>query len=766
MSTTITTKKRRRKKVQAKEQDFTMMDGSEQVEEGLDLTNGLPAVDFDTLIEAEMHIYPFRFRKSGLYIKSTRFRFPFPFPFRRRIKPAISSSLNTGDQVSINLDQLDDEEKENLRIRPFLLYEEFRLDVDGLYPQMTASGYLRFPKVHYIAKLVKTSASTYAGKIWYKYGNTASFPYTKIKVAVNNAFAPSSKKVKVKFYGPGRITKTSTYTYKSNYFRHVNLEYDCEQGVTPVLEINTHAHPNRPPNLNNENISLDTIYRRAGFGVTRAHDNVVPSALNGANGKWSNMELHDAMQTYWSKFSNAPNWALWTFFAKQHDMGPGLGGIMFDSIGPNHRQGTAIFNDSFINNAPPREANPIAFRKRMKFWTAAHEMGHAFNLAHSWQKSLGTPWIPLANEPEARSFMNYPYFVNGGSDAFFASFSYRFSDSELLFARHAPNEFVQMGNSSWFVNHGFSDEEHLEGTDLKLEVRLNKQNNIVEYMEPVYIELKLTNTSDTNVSIEKNILEDLHEIAIEIQKPNGQTELLKSFATQLFAPEKRNLEPNESIYNSFFVSAGSDQWYIKESGNYTISAKLLNEDKVYSSNNMELNVLNPKSETQVILSSKYFTDQVARVLYFNGSKVLTEANNTLNDVIKELPDLNVAMHAAVALANPYTKDYNILIFADATTPTTIDAASSNEGSIKVQPSNNKVAIEYLSKATKDLNKFMDSYGHIQTVEQVNVLTKALQEDTKSKNAAKDIQRKMIANFKRRGVLTKVVKNLESKLDSM
>ena len=28
-----------------------------------------------------------------------------------------------------------------------------------------------------------------------------------------------------------------------------------------------------------------------------------------------------------------------------------------------------------------------------------HEMGHAFNLAHSWQKSLGTPWIPLADEP-------------------------------------------------------------------------------------------------------------------------------------------------------------------------------------------------------------------------------------------------------------------------------------------------------------------------------------------------------------------------------
>jgi hypothetical protein len=57
----------------------------------------------------------------------------------------------------------------------------------------------------------------------------------------------------------------------------------------------------------------------------------------------------------------------------------------------------------------------------MRFWTAVHELGHAFNLAHSWQKSLGTGWVPLADQPEARSFMNYPYAVRGGQEAFFAS---------------------------------------------------------------------------------------------------------------------------------------------------------------------------------------------------------------------------------------------------------------------------------------------------------------------------------------------------------
>ena len=111
--------------------------------------------------------------------------------------------------------------------------------------------------------------------------------------------------------------------------------------------------------------------------------------------------MHDAMQTYWSRFENRPQWALWILNAGLHDSGTSLGGIMFDDIGPNHRQGTAIFNDSFIDNAPPGDVAPEGWRQRMKFWTICHEMGHAFNMAHSWQKALGTSWMPLSNDPEA-----------------------------------------------------------------------------------------------------------------------------------------------------------------------------------------------------------------------------------------------------------------------------------------------------------------------------------------------------------------------------
>ena len=83
---------------------------------------------------------------------------------------------------------------------------------------------------------------------------------------------------------------------------------------------------------------------------------------------------------------------------------------------------------------------------------------NSFNLAHSWQKSLGTAWVPLANEPSALSYMNYPFNYPGGLDTFFAAFDYGFSPDELLFLRHAPERYVRMGAKPWFSNHGFEQE--------------------------------------------------------------------------------------------------------------------------------------------------------------------------------------------------------------------------------------------------------------------------------------------------------------------
>ena len=264
----------------------------------------------------------------------------------------------------------------------------------------------------------------------------------------------------------GLAPRSQVLTYTSPYFRDVEFEIDFAQGETATLSINTCDRPNRPPGLPCEELSIEQVYRRTGFNATVVPGNAIPIDGAGDDELWSDAELHDAMQIFWARFPASPQaqWAMWVFFGSLHAPDPALnltdpkqlGGIVFDQIGPNHRQGTAIFNDSFIAEAPGDDANPEAWTRRMTFWTAVHEMGHGFNLAHAWQRAVGRGWITLTNEPEARSFMNYPYLVTGGSPAFFADSPYRFGDPKFRASmRHAPERFTQMGNADWFDNHGF-----------------------------------------------------------------------------------------------------------------------------------------------------------------------------------------------------------------------------------------------------------------------------------------------------------------------
>ena len=75
----------------------------------------------------------------------------------------------------------------------------------------------------------------------------------------------------------------------------------------------------------------------------------------GLDARWSDAEMHDAMLVFWSRFSATAQWAMWVFFAGLNEEdGKSLGGIMFDDIGAQHRQGTAIFNKSFIADPPAR----------------------------------------------------------------------------------------------------------------------------------------------------------------------------------------------------------------------------------------------------------------------------------------------------------------------------------------------------------------------------------------------------------------------------
>lgn len=536
--------------------------------------------------------------------------------------------------------------------------EQIRLDVDGRYPQMTVSGTisgLRIPKIHWIARLKRIATNRYRGAIWYKDGAVASFPYTAVDVLVTPSPFAGGRSVKITYSGPGIPKRTVKYTFVSAYFRTVNLEFDFEAGEVADTQINTCAHPNRPASMPCENLTIPTVIRRAGFQVTTNPSSSVPAPPGTT---WSDMEMHDAMQIHWSKMAPKAQWAMWVFYAARHEMGNGLGGIMFDDIGPNHRQGTALFVDSFIATPPAGDPAPAAWIDRMRFWTAVHEMGHAFNLAHSWQKNLGTPWIPLANELEARSFMNYPYSVAGGQAAFFANFHYRFSNQELLFMRHAPERFVQMGNAAWFDHHGF--EETPEEQTLKLELRVNRRQPRYEFMEPVWLELKLTNVGDQPRLVDTDTL-DVDSLTVILKREGKEARQLVPFRQKCLEPRLKALMPGESMYGTVLASAGLNGWDVADPGTYTVQAAAHVDEEEIVSEPLVLRIAPPISREEEYSAGDLFTQDTARVLVFGGSRYLEESNDLLHEIVERFPERRIALHARVALGNPLTIDYKKVI---------------------------------------------------------------------------------------------------------
>lgn len=711
-------------------------------------------------VSGPIRVLPFYPRASGLYTHALAIR-PIPFP-RQPIPIPRPRQFDTAEQEEIEEEAYEDSSESGLH--PWFVNEELRLDVDGRYPQMTVSGTIRHRiavRIDWIANLKRTGRNVYSGEIWYKDGNTIYLPHTNVTIQVVRSYFSNQRRVTATFTGGGASNRIRTYQWKSWYFHPVEFEFDRTDDATATKVINTCEHPNRPAGLTCENLSIQTVYRRAGFDVsTSPGSGNVPIGGTGANTTWSNAELHDAMQVFWSDFRNVAQWSMWMFFARQHDMGTSLGGIMFDDIGPNHRQGTAMFSDSFISNAPSGDANPAAWVKRMQFWTAVHEMGHAFNLAHSWQKAYGTSWIPLVNDPEARSFMNYPDNVIGGQSQFFLDFDFRFTNQELLFMRHAPAKFVQMGNADWFDHHGFEQATKSPGSPFELEARVHREETAYhEFMEPVSIELKLKNTSIEPLLIDKNILSETDNMTVILKKQGKPARQWAPYSYRCYENTKIALQPGDALYGSLRVSTGLNGWDLAEPGIYGVQVALHMEDEDLVSNPLRIQVAPPMGREEELLAQDFFSDEVGRIVALDGSEYFDKANDVLREVSAKLPDRNVALNARLALAIPRAHRYKMLnIDKD---PMRMRADGKAIGDFKVIKPDTKMAREEMTAVLRtDAAKAADTLGHIDYKERVDMLSHFLFEGG-DVTAAAQCQDEMHDLLHKRGVLGSVLKQIDT-----
>lgn len=437
---------------------------------------------------------------------------------------------------------------------------------------------------------------------------------------------------------------------------------------------------------------------------------------------------------------------------------------MFDDIGPNHRQGTAIFNNSFIANAPSGDAAPEAWVERMKFWTACHEIGHAFNLAHSWQKELGTPWLPISNEAEARSFMNYPFYVRGGQTKFFSDFAYRFSDHELLFMRHAPDRFVQMGNADWFDHHAFEQAETSTEPKFRLELRANRAEMVFEFLEPCVLELKLTNISDEPQLVKERLLSDADHMLVVVKPERKPARQWIPFARYCASERKAVLDPSASRYESLFVGAGRNGWDLAEPGRYAVRVAIRIDGVDYLSNELKLRIRPPRSYEEEHIAQDIFSDDVGRVLAFDGTRSLGRANDVLRETASRLPRLAVARHALVALGKPQLKEGKVL--AVPARVGQMSSAADAGGTIALSKARPSEASRDLEAALLDAPKdAAETLGHVDYKVYVDDFSSGLVE-TGDNKAAVRAQETLHATLSARGVAHRVLAEIAKRQASL
>jgi len=734
------------------------------------------ALDLD-LPRRRVPVLPLRMRTSGTYTGGRRIRLRHPIN-----APAIPGTMEIDELNDLDddmeteaIDTMDDtmgatdadEISDENAIFPWFTREVVRLDVDGSYAQNVISGEIisgLAHRLHWIANLRRRSRSTWTGTIIYRNGVNSLLPHTRVMVRASRSFIPQRRRLRVTFYGGGQMRRVRDFRFKSSYFHDVEFEFDREQGVTHQLSINTHSHPNHPATLPSQNLSIDAVYRRAGFRVTnRVAPPVVPSALSLGNGdpRWDDNEMHDAMTMYWSKFANRPQWAMWVFSAKQHIRGPGLGGIMFDDIGANHRQGAAIFYDSFISDTPTNDPAPNAYVDRMQFWTMCHEMGHGFNLAHSWQKNhaFGSSWIPLVNDPAALSFMNYPFSYPDGENKFFERFEYRFTNQELLFLRHAPGRFVQPGNAAWFQNHGFENANTEEVPRFQLDLRLNRDTNVCGFLEPVRAELKLLNVSNRPQMIDNNTLRNTEHLTICTMREGGQAKQVLPAAQYCNQSEPTLLQPGKALFATVDVSFGRDGWTITDQGRYVVQACLDLEGVDVVSNPMQITVLPPENREEMVLAQDVFTADTARVLTFRGSQYLESSMNTLRQVADQLRGNPLAMHANLCLGRTMMRNYKILDLKDATHTemSSVTNKAVGKSTVKVYGADIEAARTHIDAALNEHPELAaETFANVGYHDEVDNISTWLAESGDEKGALA-MQDKMARALKRR-IVTKDVED--------
>lgn len=450
----------------------------------------------------------------------------------------------------------------------------------------------------------------------------------------------------------GKPGATYACGWEASAFRAVEWEQDCLAGTVPFASYDTGSLP-QPAGSAARTLSVVSAFAEAGLQMIAAGTpNIVPNDLSGPDARWDESELHAAMESNFSLWADEPQWKVYTLVATSH-VDARVRGVMYDGAGSHQRQGMAVFYDAV-------QGTDLA-NQRAQLRTYVHELGHCFNLLHSWDKAFATPPKPLGPNGGLGdlSWMNYawkfqpPPPAPGGEAAYWAAFGFQFTAGELVHLRHGMRTDVIMGGSDFATGSGDVDptvfaDRTLDHSGLALELRAAPSYALGE---PVVIEIKLASTRRTPVRTHGRLHPRDGLVTIAVQEPSGRVRAYRPLMPRCADEAEQSVvldDATPATYESAYVGYGQGGYTFEQVGTYRLRAVYVADDgsRVVSPT-LSLRVRSPLTAADDSAAELLMADGQGDLLYLLGSDApgLTGANDAMQELLDRHPKHPLAVYA-------------------------------------------------------------------------------------------------------------------------
>ncbi|GIH98752.1 hypothetical protein Pta02_07610 [Planobispora takensis] len=513
---------------------------------------------------------------------------------------------------------------------------------------------------------------TYATSFILDGGTAVALPATIIgTVTKSDESGPPVQSVEVDKLAPGGIaTLTLTgsdgagptvYTcdYVSRFLRTIDWEIDYVKDTEPPGQYATTEHQPLPAGLDKKIITVQSAFADAGIELRMAgKPNEVPVSEAGEDRHWSAAELHAAMAGHFSLYRDEPQWKLWNFIADSYINAEGkideADGVMFDDTDDVPRQGVATFYNVM------KTADTLGTRDEL--FTYIHEIGHALNLAHSWQKDENIPPSPLGpcKGYGDKSFMNYqqdyredPAATEGDEALFWKVFTWRFTPDELRHLRHGFYSDVVFGGSDMHTGGAhLADLAPPAPSRSGLRVQLSGREAF-SHGEPVTVEIKVSlDGSRPTAQAADDLTPGGGHLSVLVTDPAGQVRPFRPIARPCGGHRAVTLDATTpALYGSAYLGYGAAGFTFPQPGTYRLQARYRAPDgSTVVSPDHSVQINPPADEADRAAGDLLLGDQQGTLLALRGSDApqLADGNAALDRLIADHPDHPLTVHARLA----------------------------------------------------------------------------------------------------------------------